>query len=60
MRKLRCPCGAKIKVRTVADYPGSKSGHVIYDHVPGPPCADFVKTVEEVTRRHGGKVVQKP
>lgn len=56
--KFNCPCGAKIKSKLIADYPGSKSGHIIYEHIPNPPCGEFRKAIEAVTKKHGGKIVQ--
>jgi len=57
--RFRCPCGAKIKSSAIPDFPGSKSGHVVYTHVPGPPCGEFMGAIEAVTKKHGGKVVQR-
>ena len=57
--KFKCSCGASIKASTIEDYPGSKSGHVIYNHIPSPPCPDFYEAIEKVTKKHGGKIVQR-
>jgi hypothetical protein len=43
----------------VEQFPGSKSGHVVYRHVPGPPCAEFMAKIEEVTKKHGGRIVKR-
>jgi hypothetical protein len=58
--EFKCSCGAIVKYENIPDFPGSKSGHIVYNHIPGPPCKDFIQSIEIVTKKHRGKVVQKP
>jgi hypothetical protein len=59
MKTIKCVCGALIRVREIPDFPGSKSGHVVYDHEPPPMCARGLKIVREITARQKGARVVK-